>query len=87
MADQIAEQIKRYWVVIVTVAVTAFGLGASNAVTLFKVSTLEEAMKEFLSGGARYSLQDHYRYADQQKTVDDRQNERLTILEQQFNRR
>jgi hypothetical protein len=87
MADQFAEQFKRYWVVIVVVAGVAFGLGSFNAVTLARISELDSKVSAFVGVGPRYSLQMHYTYAERQQEIDARQNERLAILEQQMRTR
>lgn len=44
-------------------------------------------LNEFANLGPRWTQQDHLRYADQQQAIVQGLAERVTILEQQFNRR
>lgn len=89
----IADQIKSYWMVISTVIGATVVLMSIQTATLIRLSVLEtvqaentQAIASFVNVGPRYTLKDHYAYADQQAGRDAAQDQRLTILEQEVKR-
>lgn len=95
MADEFASQFRRYWLVIVTVVgacTTVFGFQLAMMNQIYDMKTelgvlrtiVEinvETLKAFAAQGPRYTLTDHEVYAREQRTINDEQNRRITVLE------
>jgi hypothetical protein len=93
MVDKIAAQLKQYWIVITTVVMATSAILGMNTISLVNQATMSSEIKanskaiaDFVAQGPRYSLKDHNEFARQQRFIDERQNERITIVEQNVER-
>lgn len=95
MAEAVYSQLQRYWLVIVTVigaCTTVFGFQLAMMNQIFELRTelgiLQTqvqinltSLQRFADQGPRYTLQDHEAYAREQRSINEDQSRRLTVLE------